>query len=214
MTSRDLPAMILALLLLPILASAQKNFTGIKDPSGFKRKFNEAAVNISTIESSFTQEKNISLLSDKVVSKGKFFFKKEKQLRWEYTDPFPYLVIFSNDRIYIRDESKETWFDSRENKMFGEINAIIVGSVRGTLFSDEKRFASIFSESASQYLVKLKPLAPQLKEYLSEIRIFFDKTDMTVSGLEMEELSGDYTKITFTGKKLNTDIPDEKFAFQ
>ncbi len=211
MKGHEFPVILLMILVFPVVVSGQKSFAEMKDHAGFIKRFNEATASINTIESSFTQEKNLSMLSDKIITRGKFYFKKEKQLRWEYTDP---LIIFRDDRIFIRDEEKETRFDTRENRMFGEINAIILGSVRGNLFSDEKRFSSAFFESPSQVLIKMKPLSPQLKEYLDEIRIFFDKSDMTVAALEMQELNGDYTKIVFTSKKLNTNIPDEKFAFQ
>jgi outer membrane lipoprotein-sorting protein len=60
-------------------------------------------------------------------------------------------------------------------------------------------------------MVKLKPLASNLKDYLSEIRIFFDKNDFTVTRLEMHEPSGDYTNIDFSVEKINTNLPDEKF---
>jgi outer membrane lipoprotein-sorting protein len=57
----------------------------------------------------------------------------------------------------------------------------------------------------------MKPLASQLKEYLSDIMIFFDKNDLSVTRIEMHEPSGDFTKIDFSDKKVNNNIPDEKF---
>jgi outer membrane lipoprotein-sorting protein len=57
----------------------------------------------------------------------------------------------------------------------------------------------------------MKPLASKLKEYLSDIEIFFVKNDLSVSRIEMHEPSGDFTKIDFSEKKVNNTIPDEKF---
>ncbi len=193
------------------LASAHGSFTEIKDPASFKQKFSEATSKTQTIEASFIQVKNLSVLSEKITTKGRFMFKKEKKLRWEYTEPFNYLIILNNETMFIQDEEKKSRIDIRSNKMFAEINSIIMGCVQGNLFNDEKKFQSSFFENNKSFMVKLKPLASNLKEYLSEISIFFDKDDFSVTRLEMHEPSGDYTNIDFSGERINTNLPDEKF---
>jgi outer membrane lipoprotein-sorting protein len=183
----------------------------MKDPAGFKQKFSEVTRNTQTIEAIFTQEKSLSVLSEKIITKGKFLFKKENKLRWEYTDPFHYMIILNNGTIFTQDEEKTNKIDIRNNKMFKEINLIIIGCVQGNLFNDEKRFISSYFENSHYYLIKLKPVESTLKEYISEIKISFDKNDLLVTRFEMNEPSGDYTIIDFSGKKLNAEIPDEKF---
>jgi outer membrane lipoprotein-sorting protein len=192
-------------------AFAQGPLTEIKNPEAFKQMFSETTRKTQTIEANFIQEKNLSVLSEKIITKGRFIFKKENKLRWEYTDPFHYLIILNNGTMFIQDEEKKSRIDIRNNKMFAEINSIIMGCVRGNLFNDEKKFLPSFFENSRSFMVKLKPLASNLKEYLSEIRIFFDKNDLTVTRLEMHEPSGDYTNIDFSGEKINANIPDEKF---
>jgi len=115
---------------------AQGPFTEIKNPEAFKQKFSEATRKTQTIEASFIQEKNLSILSEKIITKGRFMFKKEKKLRWEYTEPFHYLIILNNGLILIQDEEKKSKIDIRNNKMFAEINSIIIGCVQGNLFND------------------------------------------------------------------------------
>jgi outer membrane lipoprotein-sorting protein len=190
---------------------SQGPLSEMKNPAGFKQKFSESTRKTQTIEANFIQEKNLSVLSEKIITKGRFLFKKEKKLRWEYTEPFHYLIILNNGTMFIQDEEKKSKIDIRNNKMFAEINSIIMGCVQGNLFNDEKKFLPSFYENSGSFLVKLKPLASNLKEYLSEIRIWFDKNDLSVTRLEMHEPSGDYTKIDFSGNKINTNIPDEKF---
>ena len=192
-------------------AFSQGPLTEIKNSASFKQKFTEATRKTQTIEANFIQEKNLSILSEKIITKGRFMFKKEKKLRWEYTEPFHYLIILNNGTMFIQDEEKKSKIDIRSNKMFAEINSIIMGCVQGNLFNDEKKFLSSFFENSRSFMVKLKPLASNLKEYLSEIRIFFDKDNFKVTRLEMHEPSGDYTNIDFFGEKINTNLTDEKF---
>jgi len=213
MNVRTAIIVLLMLFILPV-SHAQERYTEMKNPASFKEKFVATAQKTSTIEAGFIQEKNLSVLSEKIMTKGRFLFKKENKLRWEYTDPFRYLIILNNGKIFMQDEEKKSTLDIRNNKIFAEVNAIIIGSVQGNLFNDEKKFLPSFFENKGNYLVKLKPLTPNMKEFLSEIRIYFDGNDLSVTRIEMHESSGDFTKIDFTGKKINTNIPDEKFRIQ
>ena len=202
------------LMLIQGIVFSQPGYIPLKDPSGFKQRLAVASSKVTSIESNFIQEKNLSVLTDKITSKGRFYFKKEKSLRWEYTDPYKYLIILQNDKFIVNDEGRVKKIDIQSNSVFREINTIILGCVQGTLLNDEKRFSSLCFENNSGYLVKLKPLSSPMKEVLDEIRIFFDKSDLTVSRLEMQERSGDYTNISFILKKINQPIPDDKFKIK
>jgi len=194
-------------------AFSQSKFIEMKNPSAFKQQLALSTQKISTLTSNIIQEKNLSVLSEKIITKGHFIFRKEKNLRWEYTEPFSYLVIIKDDKIFIKDEDKANSFDVHSNKMFTEINDIMIGCIRGTILKDDKNFSAAYFESPAFYLIKLHPLMHSLREFLNEIWIYFDKNDYTISKLEMYESSGDFTKIDFIDKKLNTPVPDEKFNF-
>src|SRR6476620_6754715 len=83
-------------------ASAQyPGYTALVDLAKFKLEFSAAAQRTSIINSDFVQEKNLSMLSEKITSKGKFWFKKESQVRMEYTSPFQYLMIINKDKVFV-----------------------------------------------------------------------------------------------------------------
>jgi outer membrane lipoprotein-sorting protein len=205
--------LMVAVVLVSLSGYSQGKFTEMKNPTLFLQQFSQSTQKISTLTSNIIQEKNLSVLSEKIISKGHFLFKKEKNLRWEYTAPFSYLIIFKDDKIYIKDEDKSNQFDVHSNKMFSEINDIMIGCIRGSILKDEKNFSAAYFENPNLYLVKLHPLMQSLKQYLNEIWIYFDKNDFTISKLEMYESSGDFTKINFVDKRLNAPVPDEKFNF-
>ena len=191
---------------------SQAGFTRMKNPQQFSRSLAETTQTTNTIESKFVQEKNLSVISEKIITRGIFYFKKENKLRWEYTDPFRYLIIMNGDKVLIKDEKQENRFDAASNKVFSEINSIMVGSIRGTILNENKKFNIDYQENTEFNLVKLIPLSPQLKVFIAEIRIFFNKVNYSVSRLEIEEPSGDFTKIEFSGLKINTPVSDENFS--
>ncbi len=193
---------------------SQSSFKAIEDISLFKSNLAEMSRKTNTIKSDFIQEKNLSFLSEKIISKGLFYFKKENKIRWQYTEPFDYLIIINDDKIFIKDEDKESKYDMGSNKIFNEINIIITGCVQGEILNNDKDYKIEYYENDNFYYVKLTPYSEKMKEFLSNIDIYFDKKDFSVSILEMMEFSGDYTKIEFINKKLNEEIQDEKFIIE
>jgi len=53
----------------------------VTDLAVFKEKFAAASRQTQSIKADFVQEKNLSLLTEKITSKGKFWFKKDKLVR-------------------------------------------------------------------------------------------------------------------------------------
>ena len=203
--------LILVIIVFPLNTfSQERNETSIKDPSKLIEQINQASAKTNTITADFSQVKEMSFLEEKAISSGKFYFEKEKKLRWEYTEPFSYAIILNNDRLRIIDEGESKDFEAGSNRMFLEISNIMTGMVNGTLLNSPQ-FTTTWSEAAGYYLAELIPNGTDLKDYLARIELKLNKQDFTVDELKMFEKSGDYTVITFRNKKLNETIPVEIF---
>lgn len=188
-----------------------QSFAPVKDEAAVRKRFAEVSQATKSIRSDFTQEKNLSMLAEKVVSKGVFYFKKPNMVRLEYTQPFKYLLVMNNGKATIKDDSKTTQLDMHKTKIFQQVNNLIVDCVQGSALNNSN-FQVKISENATQLRMDMKPLAKGLKEFFSDIIIFIDKTDYSVNKMQMNELSGDNTVITFSNKKINGDIPDAVFT--
>ncbi|HMG82841.1 MAG TPA: outer membrane lipoprotein carrier protein LolA [Ferruginibacter sp.] len=185
-------------------------YTAVIDLTKFKAAFMEVAQKTTTIKSDFIQDKNMSMLAEKITSKGKFWFKKNNQVRMEYTDPFQYLMIINQNKVYIKDGAKENTISTKSNKLFQQINKITVDCVQGTALNNPD-FATKVFENKGGYLVELTPVSKSLKDYFSTINIIIDKKDYSVASIEMNESSGDNTTIKFVNKEMNTILPDALF---
>lgn len=194
--------------------SSRAQYTGYKqltDLTNFKEQFTTAAKKTNSIKSDFQQEKNLSMLSEKITSKGKFWFKKDNLVRMEYNQPFQYLMIINKNNVFVKDGQKENTISTKSNKLFQQINKITVDCVQGTMLTNTDFKVRVF-ENAKAYLMELLPSAKGLKDYFRNINVIVDKKDYSVSRIEMQELSGDNTIINFTNKELNVTIPDALFA--
>jgi outer membrane lipoprotein-sorting protein len=194
--------------------SAQIPAIPMKDVAGFKEKLVTMSDKVNTIESDFIQEKNLSMLSNKIISKGQFWYKKDNNIRWEYIQPYHYLIIISNNKIFIKEDKNQKQYDIQSNKMFQEMNKFISGCIQGDILKNEKEYSVGYFEDDNNYFVSLVPKAEALRKMLNEVQIWFNRNDLTVFRIKMIESGGDYTRISFTNKKLNTDIPIEKFSFK
>ncbi len=197
-----------------VVLQAQTPGQKMKDIPSFKSALESMSAKVTSIESDFVQEKNLSVLSNTIISKGHFWYKKENNIRWEYLQPYKYLIIISGGKIFIREEQGQKQYDIESNRMFREMNNFISGCIQGDILKNEKDFSTAYFEDEKNYFVSLVPRAESMRKMLNEVQIWFDKNDLTVSRIKMLESGGDYTKIEFTSKKLNTGISDDKFIFR
>jgi outer membrane lipoprotein-sorting protein len=196
--------------------SLKAQYTGyspVADPAKFKTDFSSATQKILSIKSDFVQEKNLSMLSEKITSKGKFWFKKESQVRMEYNQPYQYLMILNKDRVFIKDGQKENKISTRSNKLFQQINKIMIDCMQGTALNNPDFKTRLF-ENKTNSLIELTPVTKGLKELFKFINVIVDRKDFSVFSIEMLELSNDNTIIRFTNKELNAAIPDSLFIIR
>ena len=163
-----------------------QSFAAVKDASALQKKIVDASTKIATIQCDFAQEKSMSMLSDKVISKGKFYFKKESKVRLEYLLPVRNLIVMNAGKMLMKDDKKTQQMDMHRSKVFQQLNNIIVGSINGSLFTG-KDFTVSLSESNSLVRVELKPVSKILKNFLSTIVLVLDKKDFTATRIEMNE---------------------------
>ena len=202
---------IFCLLTVAMAADAQyAGYTPVADLVKFKTAFAAVALKTTSIKSDFTQDKNLSMLSEKITSKGNFWFKKDSRVRMEYTQPFKYLMILNKDKVYVKDGAKESKVSTKSNKMFQQINKIMIDCMQGTML-DNTDFKTRVFENKTAALVELTPVSKGMKEMFKSINVTVDKKDFSVTSIQMLELSGDNTIMRFTNKELNASIPDILF---
>jgi outer membrane lipoprotein-sorting protein len=186
-------------------------YTQITHSDDFKARFADASGRLQSLSCDFNQEKNMSVLAEKIHSRGKFYFKRESNVRMEYTQPFQYLMILTGTHIYIRDGQKENSVSTKSSKLFAQINQLVIDCVRGTAINNPDFSVRLF-EGTDTYLIELTPLGKSMKDLFKTINITLDKKDFTASKIDMLEPSGDNTLITFFHKELNTTLADGLFT--
>jgi len=188
-------------------------YTAMKDIPGFKTKLNQKNQTITSLKCDFVQEKSLSFMAQKVISKGNMKYKKPDMMKLEYTTPFQYIMSLYKGKVIIKDNGKVNKYDSKSNKLFKYVNDLMIKAVQGNVL-DSKDFSIVFKENSKNYLMEMTPIDAAMKDYVSKVNVYVAKADFGVVKVEMTEKSGDYTLISFVNRVYNTPLKDEEFLVQ
>jgi len=195
------------------LLAQTNNFVQINNTENVNKKINNFSKSIKTLKSNFVQEKYLSVLEKPLISNGKFAFKKQNKILWQYTNPINYTIAINNGTFVIKDEQKTSKYDIESNPVFKQINELILSSIKGDIINNNN-FELNFFENKNLYLAIMIPKNPNLKKIISKIEMSFSKKDFSVEKVKMIETNEDYTIIRFKNKQKNIEIPDNVFDIQ
>jgi outer membrane lipoprotein-sorting protein len=193
------------------VAFAQEQKMSEKEIVAFKQTVKEVSKKIKTLSTDFVQYKHLDFLSKDIESSGKMVFVAPNLLQWQYKKPYNYSIVFNNGKILINDEGKKSAVDVGNSKIFGKINKLIAGSVSGDMF-DDKEFTVSYFKNNTNTITRLIPRDANLKKYIKQIELTFDKEDSTVIQIKLLESSEDYTRIVLKNKVLNAKIDNSIFS--
>jgi len=195
----------------PFISFAQEQKMSENEIVIFKQVVKEVSKKIKTLSTDFTQYKHLDFLSKDIESSGKMLFVAPSLLQWQYKKPYSYSIIFKSGKIMIDDEGKKSAIDVGNSKIFGKINKLIAGSVSGDMF-DDKEFTISYFKNKTNTIAKFIPKDANLKKYIKQIELTFDKEDTTVIQVKLLESSEDYTRIVLKNKVLNAKIDESIFS--
>lgn len=201
----------LVLLLFTLSAVAQpEGFSKLQDLSSFKAAMLASNAKLQNISSDFKQVKNLSLLAEKIQSKGKFYFMKDDKVRIEYTAPYSYLMVMNGTRMLVKDEQQTNKINTANSKMMQSVNRVMVDCMSGSVMSNPD-FKVTPYQNSTQYLLSMKPVNSEMKKMFDQIDVYLSKNNLDVEKLVMTETGGDYTSMNFYNTKHNTSINEALF---
>ena len=204
--------MFFAFMLLCTTAAFAQNYGNKIDPSrGFSERLQSASDRTQTIACDFEQVKYMSVLANTNKSKGKFFYKKAQKICLEYTNPQGNLIVMNGVKFKIQTNGKATVVKMISNPMMRQMGNMLTACMTGNLDLFGNQSVSEYYENQSYYTVVISPTNRRVKSYLKQIVLRFDKDDMTLSSMKMNENDTDYTLYEFSDKKLNGNVDDDKF---
>ena len=209
--------MILFIVLFIIISSKRPGFAQDLDPippdrlSQILLDAGENFTAVKTMKTLLTQEKNISLFSETIISKGFCIFKRPGKLRLEFTEPFKSSLMVNDNRVYKYEYFNGTWkkIDPGNKEILGIIMNHIAAWLSGRFNDGNLYEISGFFRPGVTIL-----LTPKSNEFKKFIRSFELGLNRELNGLDyiiINETGKDFTKIRFHNDRLNDIIPNNLF---
>lgn len=183
------------------------------DANGAMELKNQAttlSASVNSISSDFVQYKHLDFLDNDIKTSGKLHFKAPNLVKWAYVDPFKYSILFKDKKLFIDNEGNKSKVSIGSSKVFEQLNELIISSVKGDMFDDEKFTIAYFKENKKRQAHFTPKDADMAKLFKKFILTFDAKGD--VVQVKMIEPSGDYTTVDFINKTLNQPINGAVFT--
>lgn len=175
-------------------------------------KIEESSRAMTSLACDFVQEKDLSILDERLVSTGRMYYRRDNRLRWEYLAPYLYTFVLNDEKILMQTGMSREVVDVKSSKLFREIVKIMMSSVNGRGLTDAKSFTVAFYRAGAAWKVVLVPVQRETRKVFSAIELTFNTADYTVDEVRMDEPNGDATLVKLSNKRFNAALDDETFA--
>lgn len=199
------------LLLGPMGCMAQKTIS-LAEQSAIIKQAEVSAASITTLQCTFVQEKQMTLLNSKMVSTGSLAYKKPGKLRWAYASPTPFVFLLDGTMVVMKSEHKKSTIDIKSSALFQEIVRIMMSSVTGKCLSDNKNFKVSIRKDNAGYIAHLIPTNKKMGQMFHSIQLSINPNTGIVSKVVLTEKSGDATTIYLKNIKKNIALDENLFV--
>ncbi|WBL27277.1 LolA family protein [Zunongwangia sp. HGR-M22] len=158
----------------------------------------------------FEQTKVMKMMDAESTSYGKIYYKSPDIIKWEYTKPFPYSLLFKDNFLYIDDDGHKSKQDMSSNKMFAKLGDLITGSLNGKLLKDDEHFEVEYQKKNTNVEAIITPKDKNMVDMFEKVIMSFGNDKMLQSVKLLEE-TGDYTLISFKNWEMNKPIKPSVF---
>jgi len=172
----------------------------------------KAANKVTTLKSDFVQERHLGMLEDILISKGRFYYKKQDRLRWELTQPVAsgFAVNGSRAKRWNGKSGRSQTFEVSREPFIKLFTSQVFAWAAADFKKLQKEYQITVLNDAPVDL-KLIPTRSQEKKYLAYFRIVFTADGSHVNTVEVHEAGGDFTRIEFFNAVINDSLPDTLF---
>jgi len=163
----------------------------------FYSELSRRSSEVTTIKSSFTQTKHVKLLNTKVVSKGKFQYKKGVDTRFDYASPKVMSIIMTNSNLRISTPTKTTTYDFAKQQSLAELAVIMEACVSGKLRELPSKYKVTYKLAPDFHVITIINLKRGADNPYTMIELHFSLEDYSLRELILYERSEDTTFYSF-----------------
>lgn len=189
---------------------AQNGALNSSEQQAFKASVIQKSNDIDNFYAEFSQTKHMSMMDENPESHGKVYYQSPNTLKWEYTRPYDYQLLFKDSKLFIKEEGQMSEVDLSSNKLFDKMGELVAGSLNGKILMADKDFDITYHRAGQNVKALIIPKDENLRGMFKEILINFSP-DHLIKSVRLIDPSGDYTEISMKNIKINQPFPPSVF---
>lgn len=174
----------------------------------------QARTGVQTLAGEFTQRNKVKLFKQEVRSKGRLYFRAPRQIRWEYLEPDPSVLVLDGDRAVLRQPGAEArTFDLQADAtMRAVFDQLLLWLQPGGMAGARRDYELSSAGTAAEPVLLLAPKAGSaVAKAFQRIELRVDLRSGLLRSLLLVEKNGDEKEIAFTSLKKNATLPQDAF---
>ena len=192
-------------------AYAQRTALSAAESTALKARITESTKSLQSLQSDFTQTRQLSYMENDIRATGKLYFKAPGRIRWEYMTPKPYVVIFDDQTMYTVEGGHTKTTKLSANRRMQGLNDLLANSLQGGDMLDDSRFGISYYREKNNYIAVLVPKDKGLSRYVRQVELAFDGTNLLLTTVTLTDAAGDSTRLAFTNQRKGAPIADTIF---
>ena len=170
---------------------------------------------IDTLEASFVQIRESSMLVEPIESNGVFSYAAPDRVRWEYVSPDPISMLITGDEM-------TTWYrdiDQAERVQVGRHSQRVLKYLgAGSSMDDLLEYFSVSltlpKDQTKPYELALAPKFEKVARRLQAMSVWIDPELFLPVRLRYVEADGDITDMRFEDLRINGELPETRFDLE
>lgn len=178
------------------------------------KKVDTAKAGVETLSGEFTQKNRVKLFKQELTSKGRLFFKKPRQIRWEYTSPDPSVMILDGNqaRLETPGSPPQTFDLAKDATMRAIFDQLLTWLGPGSLAAAKTDYDFSATGTAAAPVLVLTPKATSpVSKAFAKIDLRLDPKTWLMKAIVLVEKNGDEKEIDFGKLTRNAKLPPDAF---
>jgi outer membrane lipoprotein-sorting protein len=178
------------------------------------REIDGAKASVETLSGDFTQRNRVKLFKQELTSKGRLFFRRPRQIRWEYTSPDPSTLVLDGNHATLRTPGAAPQeFDLEHDATMRAIfDQLLTWLGPGSLQAARADYELTAGGTTAAPTLVLTPRAERpVARAFSRVELRVDGKSGLLRSIALVEKNGDEKEITFTRLKKNVPLPADAF---
>lgn len=177
----------------------------------FAARLKETSAATRTIECDFTLTRTMSFMASDVVSEGRFYYLRDKGISLDFIRPEGDEITMGSERFRIVSAGKTTVVKLDSNPMLRQLQRMLTACMTGDVEMLGQGAELAFGDEGANFVVTITPSARRARDMVRLITLTFEKRNMSLVSLRMEEASGDVSMYRFMNKTFNGEIAPSRF---